>query len=364
VFSPCTNIYTHFRILGPEKAIAIAMLALGASLVLRALPYSLTEAGEPYNVIAPPKMFEAMINATTHSRVDCSTFLEEAECRKKQALQLKAKEGVNLAQILTDAFKKDKEKGKGELKAKAKRRKLKKKKMLAAKKRKARKVKAMIKKVKAQRASSDNATQVAADAPKVAGAIYNETHPRQQEQEQPQQGENMDESKMTVAQKAKKEKERTQAAQKEARQEARDQRKRLHTPGQDWNSTTPTSCWSMDAQASGEWCNSNCQAGGASSECASWCCCQVACNGWTEKSMPPSMKAGAQNTTLPEPEFQGVPWGETKKARRAQKRLKQKRKNTQAEEKAQEEETKPQEERANRKGKRKNRKAAKRVHFD
>merc|ERR1719272_1465108 len=181
----------------------------------------------------------------------------------------------------------------------------------------------MIKKVKAQRASSDNATQVAADAPKVAGSIYNETHPQQQQQEeqpQPQQGEDADESKMTVAQKAKKEKERTQAAQKEARQEAREQRKRLHTPGQDWNSTTSTSCWSMDAQASGE--------------CASWCCCQVACNGWTEKSMPPSMKAGAQNTTLPEPEFQGVPWGETKKARRAQKRLKQKRKNTQAEEKA------------------------------
>jgi hypothetical protein len=343
------------------------MLALGASLVLRAAAYSLTEAGEPYNVIAPPKV---LANATTHSRVDCGAFLEEAECRKKQALQRKAKEGVDLVQILQDAFKKEvgTDTGKGELKAKAKRRRLKKKKkMLAAKKRKARKVKAMIKKVKAQRASSDNATQAVADAPKVAGAIYNETRPQQQQQEQPQpqQGEDTDESKMTVAQKAKKEKEKAQTAQKEARQKAREQRKRLHTPGQDWNSTTSTSCWSMDSQASGEWCNSNCQAGGESSECASWCCCQVACNGWTEKSMPPSMK-GAQNMTLPEPEFQGVPWGE-KKARRAQKRLSQRRKKKagkegeaagKGEEKNQEE-TKP-----NRKGKRKDRNAAKRVHFD
>jgi len=342
------------------------MLALGASLVLRAAAYSLTEAGEPYNVIAPPKM---LANATTHSRVDCGAFLEEAECRKKQALQRKANEGVDLVQTLQDAFKKEvgTDTGKGELKAmrKAKRRRLKKKKkMLAAKKRKARKVKAMIKKVKAQRASSDNATQAAADAPKVAGAIYNETHPQQQ-QEQAAAAAAAAESKMTVAQKAKKEKEKTQTAQKEARQEAREQRKRLHTPGQDWNSTTSTSCWSMDSQASGEWCNSNCQAGGESSECASWCCCEVACNGWTEKSMPPSMK-GAQNMTLPEPEYQGVPWGE-KKARRAQKRLSQRRKKKagkegeaagKGEEKNQEE-TKP-----NRKGKRKDRNAAKRVHFD
>ena len=259
------------------------------------------------------------------------------------------------------------DKGKAELKARAKRRKLKrKKKMLAAKKRKARKLKAMIKKVKAQRASSDNATQAAADAPKVAGAIYNETHPQQQEQEQeqPQQGEDTDESKMTVAQKAKKVKEKAQAAQKAARQEAREQRKRLHTPGQDWNSTTSTSCWSMDSQASGEWCNSNCQAGGESSECASWCCCQVACNGWTEKSMPPSMK-GAQNATLPEPEFQGVPWGETRKARRAQKRLSQHRKKKAGKEGGKEGEEMNQEAtKPNRKGKRKDRKAAKRVRFD
>jgi len=342
------------------------MLALGASLVLRAAAYSLTEAGEPYNVIAPPKLLD---NATTHSRVDCGAFLEEAECRKKQALQRKAKEGVDLVQILQDAFKKEggADKGKAELKARAKRRKLKrKKKMLAAKKRKARKLKAMIKKVKAQRASSDNATQAAADAPKVAGAIYNETHPQQQQQqqEQPQQGEDTDESKMTVAQKAKKVKEKAQAAQKAARQEAREQRKRLHTPGQDWNSTTSTSCWSMDSQASGEWCNSNCQAGGESSECASWCCCQVACNGWTEKSMPPSMK-GAQNATLPEPEFQGVPWGETRKARRAQKRLSQHRKKKAGKEGGKEGEEMNQEAtKPNRKGKRKDRKAAKRVRFD
>ena len=359
------------------------MLALGASLVLRAAAYSLTEAGEPYNVIAPPKMLSLLANATTHSRVDCGALsaLKEAECLK--ALQHKADKGVDLFQMLQDVSKKEAtDKGKAELKAKRRRRRklMKKRKILAAKKRKDKKLKAMIKKVKAQRASSGNATQAAADA------IHNETHQQQrdlrrqlqqQPPPQPQQGEeDTDESKMTVAQKAKKEKEKSQAAQKEARQQAREQRKRLHYPGQDWNSTTPTACWSMNSQASGEWCNSNCnQAGGGPSECASWCCCQVACNGWTEKSMPPSMKQGAQNSTLSEPAFQGVPWGEAKKARRAQKRLSQRRKKEsvkeaepaskegepagKGEEKNQEA-TKP-----NRKEKRKDRKAAKkRVHFD
>ena len=360
------------------------MLALGASLVLRAAAYSLTEAGEPYNVIAPPKMLSLLANATSHSRVDCGAMsaLKEAECLK--ALQHKADRGVDLFQMLQDVSKKEAstDKGKAELKAKRRRRRklMKKRKILAAKKRKDKKLKAMIKKVKAQRASSGNATQAAADA------IHNETHQQQrdlrrqlqqQPPPQPQQGEeDTDESKMTVAQKAKKEKEKSQAAQKEARQQAREQRKRLHYPGGDWNSTTPTACWSMNSQASGEWCNSNCnQAGGGPSECASWCCCQVACNGWTEKSMPPSMKQGAQNSTLSEPAFQGVPWGEAKKARRAQKRLSQRRKKEadkeaepaskegepagKGEEKNQEA-TKP-----NRKEKRKDRKAAKkRVHFD
>lgn len=355
------------------------MLALGASLVLRAAAYSLTEAGEPYNVIAPPKMLTLLGNATTHSRVDCGALLKESECLK--ALQHKAEKGVDLFQMLQDVSKKEAvaDEGKAELKAKRRRRKLmKKRKILAAKKRKDKKLKAMIKKVKAQRASSGNATQAVADA------IHNETHQQQrdlrrqlqqQPLQQPQQGEGTDESKMTVAQKAKREKEKSQAAQKEARQQAREQRKRLHTPGGDWNSTTPTACWSMNSQASGEWCNSNCQAGGGPSECASWCCCQVACNGWTEKSMPPSMKQGAQNSTLPEPAFQGVPWGEAKKARRAQKRLSQRRKkeaDKDAEPASKEGEpaskgeeknegaTKP-----NRKETRKDRKAAKkRVHFD
>ena len=83
------------------------MLALGASLVLRAAAYSLTEAGEPYNVIAPPKMLSLLANATTHSRVDCGALsaLKEAECLK--ALQHKADKGVDLFQMLQDVSKKE-----------------------------------------------------------------------------------------------------------------------------------------------------------------------------------------------------------------------------------------------------------------
>ena len=155
------------------------MLALGASLVLRAAAYSLTEAGEPYNVIAPPKMLSLLANATSHSRVDCGAMsaLKEAECLK--ALQHKADRGVDLFQMLQDVSKKEAstDKGKAELKAKRRRRRklMKKRKILAAKKRKDKKLKAMIKKVKAQRASSGNATQAAADA------IHNETHQQQRD---------------------------------------------------------------------------------------------------------------------------------------------------------------------------------------
>jgi hypothetical protein len=285
-----------------------------------------------------------------------------------------------LVQILEGTLKREvrTDKGKGELKAKAKKA-MRKRKILAAKKRKAKKVKALIKKVKAEREAKDDATQALGEAPEadwkadwkaltaekeneataeekaaqeeaavkeaeaiasaqasaeepdhaaqgkdaawaaahpnayqpVKDAAWAKAHPNRANEANVQQG---------------KDTEHTQPSHSERRA----QRKRLHYPGQDWNSTTSTPCWSMDSETTGGWCDSNCNTGGASGDCVSKCCCQVACDGWTEKSMPPSMKVHAKNTSMdfPTPDFQGVgvPW----ESRRVKKRLSQRRKKPEA----------------------------------
>ena len=100
-----------------------------------------------------------------------------------------------------------------------------------------------------------------------------------------------------------------------SKEDIRRHRQQLHYPlgegYQDWNSTTETSCWTMDSQVDDSWCNSNCRAGSTMGDCNRMCCCQVSCDGWTQKSMPPSMKQHAQNQTMGIP-----PWGKRMQKKR------------------------------------------------